>query len=731
MNSPRLLSALFSALAGCLLLVSGCAQPSTSPPNGITCGAGQMACGMECRNVATDNANCGRCGQACGSTQVCQGGSCVCSAGLMMCGGSCVGQTAQSCGASCTVCPAGQSCTNGTCGSCSAPMIMCADGACVAANGDGSILHCGGCTACTGGTACVNNACACAAGLTMCGGSCVDTKVTNAHCGNCNTPCNGTCTNGMCMMATGQGGQGGSGTPGTAGSGPAGAGGSGPAGAAGGAAGRGGSGAAGAGGRGGSGGGASGSTGTGGTPAGYWIYSDSNPSYTWNGCAWTGIDTISGTTTAFTSPASKDFTSQAGTSGPYRVAGRVHNNYDSVALLGFNIAQPASGANCTYRPVTAGDPPMPAITMPSGTSGIAINWGRAVGSMFRIQIQGPNGATDANDRWCYNIPDTAGPSFAPFAMFNTKCWDGTGTAYNTSRPISAVVFLVPGTLSVQMFDFTINGFAAGNSAADAPAGGMVITSMGMIGGAGSTDLDYQRVKVRGRDGKDYIIQNNNWGDAPNFNQTLMYNANSFTITGTTGGGLANGVPASYPSIYVGNNGNTAMGSFSTKGNDNLPRQISQISTMSSTTAMHNGTSGDINAAYDIWLAAAAPTSEYSDAPSAFVMIWMYDPPNRQPIGSMRTTKMIGNQMYQVWGGPRGSGTDTQRPVISYVATSTLTNSTFNLKQFLDDAVANAASYGTRAIPNSYFVTDIFFGFEIWSGSGTMGMSVQNFTVNVQ
>jgi hypothetical protein len=428
-------------------------------------------------------------------------------------------------------------------------------------------------------------------------------------------------------------------------------------------------------------------------------------------------------------PASKDFTGQAGTSGPYHVAGRVYQNYDSVALLGFNIAQPAAGTSCVYKPVTTGDPPLPAAPLPAGTTGIAINWGRSIGSQFRIQIQGPNGATDPNDRWCFNIADAGGPSFAPYSMFNTKCWDGTGSNYPASnlasKPISAIVFLVPGTQALQNFDFTINGFAAGNSAADAPAGGTVIPTMGTIGGPGSDDLDYQRVKVR-KDGKDYIIQNNNWGAPASTNQTISYVDNSFTITAETGGSPGNGVPASFPSIYIGNNGDTANGSFSTKGNDNLPRQIS-AGTFTSTAA-YNRASGDYNAAYDIWVGSAQPTSAYDDALSGFVMIWMYKPGSRQPIGTNMTTKTIDGQSYQVWAGPRRDTATDNRPVISYVATSTTMSRTFNLKAFLTDAATN---YGGYSVPSSWYVTDIFFGFEIWGGGGTNGLSVTNFTASVQ
>jgi hypothetical protein len=35
------------------------------------------------------------------------------------------------------------------------------------------------------------------------------------------------------------------------------------------------------------------------------------------------------------------------------------------------------------------------------------------------------------------------------------------------------------------------------------------------------------------------------------------------------------------------------------------------------------------------------------------------------------------------------------------------------------------------IPSNWYVTDIFFGFEIWNGSGTAGLAVTNFTVDVQ
>src|SRR5690606_9743399 len=93
---------------------------------------------------------------------------------------------------------------------------------------------------------------------------------------------------------------------------------------------------------------------------------------------------------------------------PYCVSGVVGPaaDYSGVSLLGFNInqAQTAEGG---------GDPPIES-AIPTGT-GIAVNFSKTVASALRIQIQGPAGETDANDRWCYEIAEPAGPVFAPYA----------------------------------------------------------------------------------------------------------------------------------------------------------------------------------------------------------------------------------------------------------------------------------------------------------------------------
>ena len=70
------------------------------------------------------------------------------------------------------------------------------------------------------------------------------------------------------------------------------------------------------------------------------------------------------------------------------------------------------------------------------------------------------------------------------------------------------------------------------------------------------------------DGSDVLLQKTPFGFDVSVWELLWWafagasvsvSGNSFTITGETGGSPGNGVPASFPSIYVGNNGNTAMG----------------------------------------------------------------------------------------------------------------------------------------------------------------------------
>jgi hypothetical protein len=366
-----------------------------------------------------------------------------------------------------------------------------------------------------------------------------------------------------------------------------------------------------------------------------------------------------------------------------------------------------------------------------GGTGIHIAFGKKTGATLRIQVQGPTGAFNENDRWCYTITPVTGPVFAPYNQFNTKCWDGTGTTFNpATNAISAISFLVPGVEGADTaFDYCIFGFAEGNMGDTPPAQGECGPIAGTLGGGSGgveDDLDFQRVKVAAG-GKSYIIQNNNWG-SPADDQTLSYVDNSFTITDPPGGSPGGGAPASFPSIFIGGNGDTQGGLFDTRADDGLPRQISQINSVTST-FRYNRASGDYNAAYDIWLYANPPTGAYNeDSIAGYVMLWLYDPGVAQPIGAAEgATVNIEGRNWQVWVGPRGGGgPNTNAPVVSFVAQPAVTEVVgINLKPFLTAA-------GTRGINQSWYLTDVFAGFEIWNGgNGANGLSVTEFTAVVQ
>jgi hypothetical protein len=471
-------------------------------------------------------------------------------------------------------------------------------------------------------------------------------------------------------------------------------------------------------------------------PAGFWRQDD------WKGCAWTGIDdTNKGTTIA-----PQDFT--GGIDGGFCVSGKVAatEGWMGVALLGFNLNQDPAAADCKYVPVDPNAEGPPGVTLTK--KGLAVDFvKRGADKTFtlRAQIQGPDGASDPNDRWCANITEAQGKELIEWADFNTECWEGgKGKAYN-GEPISAVVFTVPGngwaegengTASDTPFDFCINGFAAGDSAADAPDGSIAQEDLtGTIGGPG-TGADFQRVKVA-HNGKSYVIQNNNWGNT-NGDQTLSYRNNSFKITDPPDGpATCQGCPISFPSIYIGASGNTDGGNYHTRSTDNLPLAINAISSVPSSVRWSGNPGNKANATYDIWFAKPGRGNltgkRYNDGLDGFIMLWLHKPADERPIGNSVGQTSINNITWDVWVGPRGQGpssdgadliADSNAPVISYVATSTTNSFSGDLKAFFVDAQQRSGAFTADLL-----LTDVFFGFEIWGGGN--GLAVDSFEVEVK
>jgi hypothetical protein len=191
-----------------------------------------------------------------------------------------------------------------------------------------------------------------------------------------------------------------------------------------------------------------------------------------------------------------------------------------------------------------------------------------------------------------------------------------------------------------------------------------------------------------------------------------------------------GAPASFPSIYIGANGDVQGNTYRTTATDGLPAQLSGIGSVMSTFRWSGGQGGgEYNVTYDIWFSDVVPEpGSYDDGLDGFVMVWLYDPPSYQPIGSVARQANIAGSNWDVWVGPRGGGgPNNNAPVVSYVIQgggpkADLTNQ--DLMAFIDDAEQSGIS-------QAWYLTDVFAGFEIWQGSHGQGLKVDEFTAVVQ
>ncbi len=181
--------------------------PMTLPDGGGTCDSPLSECGGACVDTRFDPANCGGCGTACASGELCASGACVtgCGGALVDCDGTCIDPRfdPMNCGGCGTTCDAGQVCNGGSCSSsCGLGTEACGD-SCVDTRVDPG--NCGACgAACATGEVCNAGTCelACSGGTVECDGSCVDISSNANNCGGCGIACAvGTaCRDGACGM---------------------------------------------------------------------------------------------------------------------------------------------------------------------------------------------------------------------------------------------------------------------------------------------------------------------------------------------------------------------------------------------------------------------------------------------------------------------------------------------------------------------------------------------------
>jgi hypothetical protein len=205
----------------------------------------------------------------------------------------------------------------------------------------------------------------------------------------------------------------------------------------------------------------------------------------------------------------------------------------------------------------------------------------------------------------------------------------------------------------------------------------------------------------------YNFQMNEWNSSAEECATI--NGIGFTITNANFDLATNGAPATYTSIYRGCHWGTCTNSN--------PFPIQESSIASATTGVNitqpYGYNND--AAYDIWFNQTSTTSGQPNGTE--VMIWLNHQGAVQPFGSETATATINGADYEVW-----TGNQSSWKVISYVASTPVTGvSSLNLLPFFADAVSRGS------LNPSWWLIDVEFGFEIWTGGQDLAAS--NFSVS--
>jgi hypothetical protein len=203
----------------------------------------------------------------------------------------------------------------------------------------------------------------------------------------------------------------------------------------------------------------------------------------------------------------------------------------------------------------------------------------------------------------------------------------------------------------------------------------------------------------------YVVMNNVWG--ADTAQCINVTDKGFAVTADHSK-RTDGAPASYPAIYFGcHYTNCSHGT-------NLPMQVSQIRSATSSINYSYPTSGAYDAAYDIWL---DPTPKEDGVNQQELMIWLNHQGGVQPVGAKTGTVTAGGSTWEVWSGNNG-----MNDVVSYVASSPITSLNFSVLDFINDIKTRSK------VTDSWYLTSIQAGFEPWVG-GT-GLAVTSFSASV-
>jgi hypothetical protein len=186
---------------------------------------------------------------------------------------------------------------------------------------------------------------------------------------------------------------------------------------------------------------------------------------------------------------------------------------------------------------------------------------------------------------------------------------------------------------------------------------------------------------------------------------VSYNGTSFTVASAAGTSTPDGTPIGYPTTYCGQYSERMAG-----GNCGLPAAFSAIDKLWTGWKWSSADTGQYNAAWDIWLGTASQFQSY-------LMVWLRDPPARQPAGNMTINNVTVANEPGTWN--IRYGTVNGMPIVNYVRAEGQDACAFefNVMDFVNDAKARSATTPALMLPGDT-VRAIAVGFEFWTGPFT-------------
>jgi hypothetical protein len=178
----------------------------------------------------------------------------------------------------------------------------------------------------------------------------------------------------------------------------------------------------------------------------------------------------------------------------------------------------------------------------------------------------------------------------------------------------------------------------------------------------------------------------------------------FTITTANFNRRTDGAPAAYTSVYRGCHWGQC-----TRSNP-FPMQESNLASATTSVSLTQPPGYNNDAVYDIWFNQSSTTSGQPNGTE--VMIWLHHQGAIQPFGTQAATATINGASYAVW-----TGSQRSWRIISYVASAPVTGVTnLNLLPFFADAISRGS------LDPSWWLIDVEFGFEVWTGGRGLAMS---------